>query len=359
MSAGKTRLFGYRLFPFPTLLSNNSYFYIQPTDNFLWIDDLLLTHAFTSSMEACKQVISQLYICTFDHLRRDGYNTCEGQLLRQNSKSCEPHISRFSASIYRQVSETQWLFLLSKPDSISVRYPSGITERFPMPRSGIITLPLSSTAFTSDAILKCGAHNSTHFNYTFHVPEVPNLVPSPPTPVNLSFPSPNLRSLDVTALKETEDKLKAAISDFNKTKSITALEESTTQHSTVLSFLSWILGSFSITTWIAIALIILLVYKYRSRQPGTGSNPVQITVNNRNDEQPPLLAREHPRQFDDAVVPLQTNAAAASTTHYNNNVLDVREQPVNRFAPNGLGHGNPPPPSRTSSMTSLRGAGRG
>ncbi len=142
--------------------------------------------------------------------------------------------------------------------------------------------------------------------------------------LTLSFPNPNLRSLDVTALKETEDKLKAAISDFNKTKSITTLEESTTQHSTILSFLSWILGSFSLTTWTAIALIILLVYKYRSHQPGTGSNPVQVTVNNRNDEQPNLLAREHPQQFDDAVVPLQTDITA-TTRHYNNTVLNACE----------------------------------
>ncbi len=135
------RLNGYKLLPYPARLANSSYYYIESIEQILWVDDLRTTYMLPSSLSSCKQIIRGLFLCTFPSLHRDSSKVCEIQLLSRNAEYCSLQIATFSASVYHQVTENRWIFLVSKDDTLLLRDHTGATLHHTLPRSGILTLP--------------------------------------------------------------------------------------------------------------------------------------------------------------------------------------------------------------------------
>ncbi len=124
-----TTLRGYHLLPYPVLLTNSSYFYIRPTEPFIFLDDLHTTHVFLPSLSpSCELIKPQLFLCTFPYLHRDTRHICEAELLSHNTNNCVPKIARFTASVYHKVSDNQWIFLLAKEDNILIRSPNAVPK---------------------------------------------------------------------------------------------------------------------------------------------------------------------------------------------------------------------------------------
>ncbi len=120
--------------------------------------------------------------------------------------------------------ENEWIFLLSKEDTLLLRDHTGITSHHTLPRSGILTLPLGSSAFTSDSVLHAGAFDETHFNYSFHVPDI--VIPQFQLPqvTNFNFTPPQLHSLDIAELHDNAVRLQDAQSEYNQPRMISDLQ---------------------------------------------------------------------------------------------------------------------------------------
>ncbi len=220
-----TSLRGYHLLPYPVLLTNSSYFYIRPTEPFIFLDDLHTTYVSLPSLSPSYDLIKpHLFLCTFPYLRRDTHQICEAELLSHNTINCVPKIARFTASVYHKVSDNQWIFLLAKEDNILIRYPDGSTKGQHLPRSGILTLQPGTAAYTSDFVLIVPSRNSTTFVTKFHIPNVDlGKFNFPPLYSNISFQVPKLMSLDTAELKKTETSLRDAVAHYNNTKTLEVL----------------------------------------------------------------------------------------------------------------------------------------
>ncbi len=187
--------------------------------------------------------------------------------------------------MYHKVSDNQWIFLLAKEDNILIRYPDGSTKGQHLPRSGILTLQPGTTAYTSDFVLIAPSRNSTTFVTKFYIPNVDlGKFNFPPLYSNISFQVPKLLSLDTAELKKTETSLRDAVAHYN-TKTLEVLRQSTYEHSSLLSIRSWIIGSFSFSTWCCIGVLAYILYKYLSRRnTSTNGNPVNIRITTINEE---------------------------------------------------------------------------
>ncbi len=106
--------------------------------------------------------------------------------------------------------ENQWIFLLSKDDTLLLRDHTGATSHHTLPRSGILTLPPGSSGFISDSVLHAGAFKETHFNYLFHIPDV--VIPQfrLPQVTNFNFTPLQLRLLDIAELHDNTMRLYGA-----------------------------------------------------------------------------------------------------------------------------------------------------
>jgi len=197
-------------------------------------------------------------------------------------------VTSVQPQLWHPLDNNRWLFIQSDRDTLTVQFLNGTTVMEPLPYSGIITLPVGSTGYTNRRILYASQSNTIHLQGV--IPLFDLNISSLATPLVLvgNYTPPVISSLDLSEIQHTRIQLQHAIVHSQYVSTNHTLHTISDSHSSILSFLSWSLGSISFTTWLIIGIIIYVWYRYRQPNGHSGSGNINIALMERPTSSPPV-----------------------------------------------------------------------
>ena len=143
----------YKLIPYPVKFENDQYLYIKPKDNYLVINEYRVSFTLISSIEKCKAVHPELFICQVDRplFNRFKNRVCEAELLMETEtvpKNCDLRIINLENEIWEKIHYfNTWIYVVPQTTELKVICSKGIKELL-LYDSGVITLNNDCYAFT-------------------------------------------------------------------------------------------------------------------------------------------------------------------------------------------------------------------
>lgn len=162
----------YNCFPLPTLLSNNTYYHIQPFAPYFLIETPKLQYGYLHNLDCCSVLTDNHFLCSINNLHRTGEDSCEVQLLSGRSTNCKFQVSAFLSEVWHQIATNQWLYIIHMKDLLMIQHLNSETTQFPVPPTGNITLPRGTTGYTTHRVLHAGKRNSTTIQGILSTPTV-------------------------------------------------------------------------------------------------------------------------------------------------------------------------------------------
>lgn len=278
----------YRLFPLPVPIIQNLFHYIEPADNYLFTDTPKSRFGYLNSLINCEVLHPLKFLCSLTSVYRATNSNCELQLLLRQSAPCVFQVTSVQPQLWHPLDNNRWLFIQSDRDTLTVQFLNGTTVMEPLPYSGIITLPVGSTGYTNRRILYASQSNTIHVQGV--IPLFDLNISSLATPLVLigNYTPPVISSLDLSEIQHTRIQLQHAIVHSQYVSTNHTLHTISDSHSSILSFLSWSLGSISFTTWLIIGIIIYVWYRYRQPNGHSGSGNINIALMERPTSSPPV-----------------------------------------------------------------------
>lgn len=210
----------YELIPFPFANKYPSYelFTIIPSHPILLFSQQSSTFSLTNELINCIQTTPQFKICTLHHVQSTMTGPCEIGLLLEDSTQCQNEhrlqTIKATAESWHYIKNNQWLFVLNKPGSISIRCTNQ-NLHLQLPNVGILTLLDTCTAQSKEYTFfphkkyvstETQFHFIPRFNFTKILPEIEDI----------SFIKPaTLKNFDSTQLQSIIDRQQEEIQDFN------------------------------------------------------------------------------------------------------------------------------------------------
>lgn len=115
--------------PFPTLLTENIYYYIHPFTPYFFTDLTKTRYGYLNNLDKCSRLAENHLQCTIDNLHRASDQSCEFQLFLGKTEACRFETSAFLPTIWHQVAPNQWLYILHEKDLLIVRFSPSESQK--------------------------------------------------------------------------------------------------------------------------------------------------------------------------------------------------------------------------------------
>lgn len=135
------------------------YSYIEPAKPFLLLSLTRTVYSTMNNLHGCQEYVPHQWLCRrITTTKRIEHATCEVELFFKTTttipESCNVKHLYADTEIWNKVSNNEWLFIISKPTTLSVLCNQTPTQEETIQRIGLLQLQPNCKAYTEDAILE-------------------------------------------------------------------------------------------------------------------------------------------------------------------------------------------------------------
>lgn len=154
--------------PLPSSFSNELFHFIEPNFQFLLIDKVKTKYSKLQNLDSCLSLDKE-YICENPIIFQTvSAPICEVLLLTQPflklHDSCQINSFAANAEIWHKLKGNNWLFILSKPSTLTVECTkSAAIQNEPLPVTGIVSLKSDCRGYSAQTMLYAENQNYSVF----------------------------------------------------------------------------------------------------------------------------------------------------------------------------------------------------